>query len=45
MQQIQNYREAILNISIVSIGSSFAISAFLYGKDNKLSAFNKNKIL
>lgn len=45
MQQIQAYRDTILNISILSIGASFAISAFLYGKENRISATNRNTIL
>lgn len=45
MQQIQSYRDTILNISILSIGASFAISAFIYGKDNRISTTNRNTIL
>ena len=45
MQQIQNYREAIMNTSIIIIGSSFGVSAYLYGKSSALCDKSKRTIL
>lgn len=45
MQQIQNYREAIFNISVTIIVASFGISAFVYRKDNPLSPATKSAII
>lgn len=45
MQQIQNYREAIFEISVTIIAASFGISAFIYRKDNTLSSTGKSSIL
>lgn len=45
MQQIQNYREAIFNISVATIAASFGLSAFVYRKDNSLSPKYRSIIL
>lgn len=44
MQQIQNYRAAMVSISITIVAASFAISAFVWRKDNELD-FRQKKLL
>ena len=45
MNQIQNYREAIFNISVAVVAASFGISAFIYRKDCELSSGYKARII
>ena len=45
MNQIQNYREAIFEISVAIIGGSFGISAFIYRRDNTVLPRRKPMII
>lgn len=45
LQQIQNYREAIFNISVATVAFSFGVSAFVYAKDSRLTLPDKRVIL
>lgn len=45
MQQIQNYRLAIISISITIVAATFAISAFVYHKDNAFDVKRRTVIL
>ncbi len=45
MQQIQNYRLEIIYVSVTIVAASFALSAFVYHRDNELDARSKNLLL
>jgi len=45
MNQIQNYREAIFNVSAAIVAAAFGISAFIYRKDCVLNSGYKAKII
>lgn len=45
MQQIQNYRLEIIYVSVTIVAASFALSAFVYHRDNELDPRSKNLLL
>lgn len=45
MQQIQAYRHAVLDVSILTVGASLAISAFLFGKENTIQGRSRKELM